>query len=421
VSTAARSNLVLALMALLLFVIMHLTTGRIPTDNGQGYDGADYGRMLTATLHDGTPITELRPLVILLNRPMYRWLHSARTTPRERVEHRSDDVVRTFVVMNGVYAFVLACGLLWLMSAYGASLTIRAYAVGTVFTTIAVARMLAYYPVLVDLGAYACITLALVCIVTGRRRAAAVACTAAALSREFGVVAAVFGLHRDLRTGVSRSTSLATYLPAFVAWVGIRLVVQHVWNAPERLQQGEFLLNNAALWRDPAFAGFFFYFLVTVFGGVSAIVIANGRRLWGFLRREPEWITFALPIAVAAALGGPETWRYLGCLVPAAAVMFAAVAVEWSAVQRYVVLSAGLIVTVLSQQPFAPMTIERYFIEWFPYYVHIGQTPVGQPLALQPWWGWRLAGAALAMWVLSLAAQPPGRPAAHARTETAGA
>jgi hypothetical protein len=46
----SRSNLQLALVTVVLFGVMHLTTGRIPTDGGQGYDaGATHDRLADTT------------------------------------------------------------------------------------------------------------------------------------------------------------------------------------------------------------------------------------------------------------------------------------------------------------------------------------------------------------------------------------
>ena len=67
---AFSPHVFIALTAVALFAGLHATTGRIETNGGVGYDGVDYMRMLAGELDDGTPVTELRPLIVLLNRPV---------------------------------------------------------------------------------------------------------------------------------------------------------------------------------------------------------------------------------------------------------------------------------------------------------------------------------------------------------------
>ena len=385
---ALSPHVFIALTAVALFAGLHATTGRIETNGGVGYDGVDYMRMLMGQLDDGTPVTELRPMIVLLNRPLYS---------------RLGKPIETFVVMNHVYVFVLAMGLLWLLDRYGASTSVKWYSVLSVFLTIPVARLPAYYPVLIDLGAAAAITLAVACVVRGNRVGAAVACVAAALSREFGIVAALFGLHRDLRSHTPARQIAATYLPAVAAWVGIRLVVEFLWDGAGSLQQSEWLLRNREMWRDPLFVGFFAYFVLTSFGGLTLAIAADGRRFLTFLRREPEWITFAVPIVAVTAIGGLDTVRYLIWLVPAVVVAFAVLSQGWSGVQRAVLFAGAAVATWWTQRPFEPLSFAQYWGDWFPYYVITGEARELPPL--QPQWGWRFFAVAAGLWLLTMATQ----------------
>lgn len=390
---ASAPHVFIALTAVAIFAGLHVTTGRIETNGGVGYDGVDYARMLAGSLSDGTPVTELRPMIVLLNRPVYARLGTA---------------IQTFVVMNHVYVFVLALALLWLLDRYGASTSVKWYTVVSVFLTIPVARLPAYYPVLIDLGAAAAITLAVAFVVRGNRTGAALACVAAALSREFGIVAALFGVHRDLRARTSARQIALTYLPAFAAWIGMRVIVEYLWEGPGSLQQSEWLLRNGEMWRDPMFVGFFAYFLLTSFGGLTLLLAADGRRFMAFLRREPEWLTFSVPIVVVTAVGGLETVRYLIWMVPAVAVAFAVLAQGWTPAQRAVLFGGAAVVTWWTQRPFELLTFAQYWRDWFPYYVITGEAR--ELPALMPQWGWRFFAAAAALWLFSMVTQRAGAP-----------
>jgi hypothetical protein len=390
----SRANLATACVAVALFAAMHLTTGRIEVDDGKGWDGAEYAAMLTEGLGQGTRVTELRPLVILLNRPAY-WI--------------TGDPLRAFELMNFVYAFALALGLLALMDRYAASTWVKVYAIATLFVTIAMSRMPSYYPILIDLGAYTIVTIALLAVLASRRVVAMIACVVAALSREYAVAVAAFGVVRDLRRRTPLRTILGTYAPAFVAWAGIRVIVQYVWEGKGQLRQADWLKNNAHLWNDPFFAGLFVYFLLTVGGGIGILLAADARRAGRFLRTEPEWLAFLVPISLAGAFGGPEMWRYLACLAPALVVLLTVVSRDWSRLERVVFFGAGAVLTMFTQRPFATVTLSSYFVEWFPYYVAQHDVPAVAQVPLMPSWGWRFVTVLLACWALAAVAAPKGR------------
>ena len=97
----------------------------------------------------------------------------------------------------------------------------RSLLVLNLFLSIAVAKYVAFYPVLIDAGAIALVTLAIYFLVTGPRAAAAVAILAAVLAREFAIATVAFGVVRDLRRRVPVWIIAATYAPAlavFFVW-----------------------------------------------------------------------------------------------------------------------------------------------------------------------------------------------------------
>jgi hypothetical protein len=386
----------MALIAVVLFGSVLLTSGRIREGNGLGYDGVVYGQMVTDGLEAGFPNARLRPLILLINRAVYQAFGT--------------DVVATFVWTNIFFMFVLAFGLSLLLDRYGAPEYVRAAFVASIALSISTAQMFAYYPALVDLGALAMMVLAAYWAVAGPAWVAACAAVAAVASREFGMAVVLFGIHRELRLR-RPMRAVVTYLPAVLAFVAIRWYVRTTQSAdasPEgNMLTAAELVGNAAYWLSPWFVFFFAYFLVTVFGGLSALLVVQLRRVAQFVRHEHELLSLAVPVLAFAALGSADIWRYLAYLLPAAAILFAsttrnAPGLGWT-------LAIVTLFTVVTQRPWREMTEDLYFSHWFPYYAWLSNEPLPQGL-LQEWAG-RAAVAAAGLLLLVSSAILVCRPA----------
>jgi len=357
-----------------------------------GWDGAYYAAMTREGLAAGTANTALRPLVPFLNRPAYALLGNE---------------VAAFQLMNVVYSALFAAGLVMILEAYAARPLARLLFVTTAAVSIATAQMMAFYPVLIDLGAYAAITLALVLVLRGSSLAAGIACVLAVLSREFGIAVVAFGLVRGVRLRVSWARLVATYAPACAAFVLLRVVIAWVdpRDASLELVTAERLAGNLRFWADPLFAGLFLYFLLTVLGGVSLVLASRPGTCVRLLRDEPEWLVFTGLVLAATAVGSADLWRYFGFLTPAMAALFARVEAGWSGWRRAVLLTLSVAATWLTQRPFGVMDLGRYFADWFPYYVVIDQLPRGVRPELWPRWGWRFVGVAACLLVMTACAE----------------
>jgi len=132
------------------------------------------------------------------------------------------------------------------------------------------------------------------------------------------------------------------------------------------LSAGDFVAN-LALWHDPAFVAFFLYFLVTLLGGVTVLLTLRGAWCVRRLAGTPELATFAALIVAATAVGDADIWRYLVFLLPVLTILFAAYVREYQ--PGPVLLSGALLLTLVTQQPFAHMGMTEYFRDWFPAYV----------------------------------------------------
>jgi len=378
-------HLTVALVAMVIYGALHIPLGRIPVANGAGWDGIDYVAMLDKGWKAGGPNTQLRPLVVWLTQPAYVMTGSA---------------AQAFDITNYVFTGLLAFLFSQLMEWYGASSLARWIAILCISVSNAY-QLPAYYPVLIDLGGHAMMALAVRHIIAGPRWAAGGASVAAVLSREYAPVVLIFGAWRDRRLRVPLTTTLATYGPAALMYVAVRLIV--VARATAEGNTLQTFIRNTGLWTGPLFPAFYFYFLLTIAGGVSLVLAAQPQRCWRVIREEPEWLGFAVPIILVTALVGIDIWRYLTALTPLIVVLFARCSQEWRPRQAKVLLSAAVVLTLVTQMPFQGMDLTRYFTEWFPYYAWTNAVPADVPVTpdmLWPGWTWRFVAVALALGAL---------------------
>jgi hypothetical protein len=369
----------MAIVAVAVFGALHLNVGLIPVSDGLGWDGEEYARMLGRGWDRGGTNTALRPMIVWLAQPAFEMTRS---------------VVRAFDLTNYVYVGLLAFLYLRVMERYGAPLLTCAVAIVCISVSAAF-QLAAYYPVTIDLGGHAIMTLALWQIIAGPRWAAAVLSVAAVLSREYAPAVMLFGVIRDVRLRIPITTIAITYLPATLAYVLLRMAVIQSIGEGNSLRT---FVANLVLWKDPMWAALCVYFAVTAVAGVSMIVAAQPRRWWSLIREEPEWLGLAVPIVLVTAVVGMDIWRYLLALTPLVLALLARCSRQWRPRETVVFLSAAVVLTLVTQMPFQGMDITRFFVDWFPYWVWSGKVPVDVPVAmLWPAWGWRFLVVTLAM------------------------
>jgi hypothetical protein len=389
---AALTAVAFAAVSVTLFLIVSGYTGRLVESDGRGWDGAAYLDMLRERLVDRATNQRLRPLIVAFNRPLY-WLS----------DRSMAGAIDAFVTMNVVYMAWLSVAAGLLASAYGARVGARLFLAVNLPLCVATSKYFAYYPTLVDLGAYAVIMTAMYAAVRRAPVPAAVLAVMAALSREFGVAVALFGMHRELRLSRRPLRALAIYAPALVASFGLRYVVSR-YPGSELLTPSNFA-DNLTLWTDQEYVAFFVYFCVTVFGGLSMLAAARPAQCGRFLRREPEWLTFAAPIVAMSAVGSSDLWRYLAYTLPVAVVLLAACDGEWTAGRRAWMFSIGTLATLLTQYPFEHIDSTTYFTHWFPYYV-IPSAPPDDLERLWLYWGRMMMVTAAAIWLMAAPETP---------------
>jgi hypothetical protein len=377
---------VLGLIAALILDVLADVSGPLRIGKGYGWDGEYYVRMIEVGFKEGTPAMRLRPVVLLINAEVNRHLHNPRAT---------------FHAMNLVYAFTLAIALAALCQRYGCSAIATATLVLNLFLCISVAKMFAFYPTLVDLGAYAFLTIGICAIVWDRRVLIVLTSIVAVLSREFGAVAVLFGVVRDWRRGRSLLSIALTYAPAVIVFFWIRRFTAASSSTadvtdPTLSLTGVIaaLLRNTEWWLDPIYVFLSLYFIVTLFGGVSIFVLTTPRRLVAGLREEPEWLAIVVPLLVMSALGRVDMWRYAAFMIPAIPAFWAWAVSSIDPRRRWLLFLAVSIATVATQRPWQHMNDDLYFRDWFPYFLARDHHYAGM------WAAWRVyiavAGASVA-------------------------
>lgn len=368
-------------------------SGQITAGHTFGYDGEVYVQMLQNGYEAGNPSTRLRPVVLAINGVADRWIYH--------------DPVAAFRAMNLVYAFALAVILADLCRRYGASWEATTAFLVSVFLSISTAKMFAFYPTLVDLGAYAFMAASVWAIIDGRRVPIVVTTVLAVLSREFGAVNVLFGIVRDLRLKRSLPVIAATYAPAIASFFVLRRVAA-AYSSPrggsEVLSVGrlsESLLSNVSWWADPTYAMFWLYFALTVFGGLSLFLITTVRPWRTCLQREPEWLALILPVIVVGALGYVDMWRYVAFLLPALPPLWAWAVSTVPRPRFMALLIVVSVATLMTQRPWQVMDVDSYFRDWFPYYVVL-ENRAEAAHELWPAWTYHLTIAAVALMAIVL-------------------
>lgn len=348
-------NLLLSLGSIILFRLISLNSGLICANQGLGYDGLVYADMMTDGFYAGNPNTQLRPFLILLAYIPYYFNHN---------------VLKSFVLMNHVYAFILSFSLCCIFDYYTTKTYAKIFYIFSIFSCIATSKMFGFYPTLVDLGAYAVITSTFYLILINQKKLVWIGCLLAILSREFSIALVIFGIHRDIRTGPWNRNTLFTYAPSLVTLVILRIWVNSINKISERQVISVFnLINNVVVYcLDPVFITFFLYFAITVFGGVTMILWSQPKLCFKYLREEHEYSIFLILIVGISLAGTFDIWRYLVYSLPVTTMLFAQYSNKFKFWQQIPILLISAAGTILTQQPFTPMNMDKYFSDWFPLY-----------------------------------------------------
>jgi hypothetical protein len=376
-----RLNLALAAAGALIFLTLYITSGRIVAGDGLGWDGRGYASLMTDGLDQGSVATRSRPLLPFLTRIPYSL---------------GLDVIQSFQAMNAIYAFVLYLFVALILDHYGVQTRFKVVVIANLALCIATSKMFAYYPTVIDLGALALLTSAFYFTITDRHGVAGVICVLGVASREFAAAAVLCGLHRTLRQ--RRWPAALWYVPAVVVALVMRATATgegaaQVARVADATMQYSLLV---VFWRSPMLYGAAFaYFVLTVFGGVSVLLLLHPRWCGARLREQPEQATFLVAI-VGLTVIGLDMWRYLMFALPVAVALIAQFYRDRLCDTRLErpIAAAMLFATVITQRPFERMDPAIYFREWFPQYDVLNGVASPDLLVL---WGMRLMALLLLM------------------------
>jgi hypothetical protein len=305
------------------------------------------------------------------------------------------DIIQSFILLNYLYAFVLYFAAAALLERSGTSPPIRLVLVVNLALCISTSKMFAFYPVQIDLGALALMTVAFYLAGGDRLWLAGLMCVLAATSREFAAAVTLYGMHRSVRLGRGFVRTAIVYVPAVATLLLIRrwVALSHVQTTASGVLVVDDAIRNLSMLLSPSFVAAYLYFAITVAGGVSALLVVRAGYVFRRFRAEPELATFLLVIGGMAALGSSDIWRYLVFGLPAVLVLAGACwsGRDWQYSTRLLVAVTAF--TLLTQRSFERMDTLRYFRDWFPLYPYSGQTdPIADLVAV---WAVRCASVAL--------------------------
>ena len=388
------SNLIVSLGSVTLFRLISLATGKITVNEGLGYDGIHYAKMLTEGLTTGSYNTQLRPFLKLLTRIPYYF---------------TGDVIKSFEIMNYVYIFIFSLSLCLIIEIYNKNIFVKLFFLLNIFSCIAATKIFAFYPTLIDLGGYALINLAIYLIIIQKRFLSGLVCLLATLSREFAIAVPIIAFCRDLRTGSLKRETISPYLPSLGAFLLLRIWVKMTnvgINDLPMISLYDLLINGLQCLGDPVFIAFFIYFTLTIWGGISLILISQFAFCLKCLREEYEYAVFLGLILGVSALGSIDIWRYLAYSIPVVSVLFARYAGNLKIGQSSSIFLLSALGTLLTQQPFLSMNMDKYFVYWAPlYWIYRGDSLINQgisrPVNFEIIWLSLFVIALLIAWLLS--------------------
>lgn len=371
-------NTGIALVAVVIFHLLSVSSGKIDVNQGRGWDGRAYAEMASVSLTEGNAITRVRPLLILPAAALHRF---------------GVDVIQSFLICSYVYAFALALAVCALLDLFAVSWPAKLTIVANVALCIPSAKMFAFYPVQIDLGAFAVITWTFYFATAGRHGAAACCAVLAAVTREFAIAVLLYGAVAAGRAGfrprkacppeLQRRWVAAFYLPAFAAFAAVRIWAVSV-GPPKDVAYVTVAsaLANLHTWQSPLFVLMFAYFALTLFGGLTMSLLA--RPVWLARQFAARWelLVFLAPVVAATVAGNIDIWRYLAFALPVVVVLLGPYVQSLDRSQLRQAMIVVTLITLLTQRPFEQMNADSYFRDWFPLY----ERPEGLSVA----WSYRV-------------------------------
>lgn len=370
-------NVLLTVVATLLFVGLSAISGRTSLNGGLGEEGALYQAMaVDHNLQAAPAVKKLAPAFPLATAIAYA---------------ATGNVVSSFFLVNVVAFVVLAFAACWTLDLAGAALPLKAASAATLALLGHPSLTSAFDPGQPYLLGVALLVLAIAAAEWSSGALTALLQAGATFASPIGIVAPCYGVWRHWRARRAPAM-LVVYGPAVLVWLAVQYWARGGAAGLVDLMRLSRVRSDAAFWAESAFILYAVYFLVTALGGLTLLLWSNPRAMRDAVSAKPELLALVIPVIPFLATGGLDVPRVIAFLLPFWLFLIAAWAHDNTA--RWLVpLALALVLSVITQHVWAGINDTSYFTDWFPYSVAAGRVNVSDP-AFDPTWRIRMLIAA---------------------------
>ena len=383
-------NVVLTIVATLLFVGLSAISGRTAINGGLGQEGAVYQAMaVDHNLQAAPAVKKLAPAFPLATAVAYA---------------ATMNVIASFFLVNVLAFMVLAFAACWTLDLAGAPLLLKGATAATLPLLGHPSLTSAFDPGQPSLLGVALLALAVAAAEWRSGVLTAILQVGATLASPIGIVAPIYGAWRHWRTR-RPPAMLVVYAPALLVWLAVQYWARGGASGLVDLMRISRVRSDAAFWAEAAFILYAVYFLVTSLGGLTLLLWSNPRAMRDAVSARPELLALVVPVIPFLASAGLDLPRVIPFLLPFW--FFTIAAAGWDKRRLIIPVAVAIVLTVATQHPWTRINDTTFFTDWFPYSVAAGRVTVSDA-GFDPAWRIRMliaaaAVAALVVWRRRLA------------------
>jgi hypothetical protein len=379
-------NVVLTIVATLLFVCLSAMSGRTSINGGLGQEGALYQAMaVDHNLQAAPAVKKLAPAFPLATAVAYA---------------ATRNFISSFLLINVLAFVVLVFAACWTLELAGAPLILKAATAATLPLLGHPSLTAVFDPGQPYLLGVAFLALAVAAAEWRSGVLTALLQIGATLASPIGIVAPIYGMWRHWRTR-RPPAMLVIYAPALLLWLAVQYWARGGASGLVDLMRISRVRADAAFWAEAAFMLYAVYFLVTSLGGLTLLLWSNPRAIRDAVSARPELLALVIPVLPFLASAGLELPRVIPFLLPFWLFVIAGAGRDKGG-RLIIPLTLAIVLTVVTQHPWTRINDTTYFIDWFPYSVAAGRVSVSDA-GFDPTWRIRMliaaaAVAALVVW-----------------------
>jgi hypothetical protein len=385
-------NLVLILVAVVLFLGLAAISGRTSINGGLGKEGALYQAMaVDHNLQAAPAVKKLAPAFPLATAIAYATTH---------------DVVSSFFLVNVLAFVVLAFAACWTLDLAGAPPTVKIATVATLPLLGHPSLTSAFDPGQPYLLGVALLALAVAAAEWSSGLLTGILQAGATLASPVGIVAPLYGMWRHWRARRAPAM-LVVYAPAVLVWLAVQFWARGGVAGLADLMRISRVRSDAGFWGEAAFILYAAYFLITSLGGLTLLLWSNPRWIRGVVAGKSELLALVVPVLPFLATGGLDVPQVIAFLLPLWFFLVAAWGRD-NLARLPVPLTLAGVLTLVTQHPWTRITDTRYFTDWFPYSVATGRVNVSE-VGFDPAWRVRMfiTAAGVAVFIARRRARTP--------------